>query len=231
MVRTDEFSLNRFRGDAEKAEAVYAGVPEPLTADDIADVVGWVATRPSTSTSTRSWCVPSPRRPAQGAPGRLTSATRADHRARRRDELGEQRGLLPRPQPRGAAAAGRTVVAATGAEHRGLRRADEPRGDRALGPDRRAARGRRARGRARGRGLPAAVHDDVPPGGRPGRGRRRHPAAAPRRRGGRRLPRAGRHDRRPHRHPGRHVGRLLRRAAGPARRHRDHARRRSTTTG
>ena len=47
MVRTDEFSLNRFRGDADKAAAVYAGVPEPLTAEDIADVVGWVATRPS----------------------------------------------------------------------------------------------------------------------------------------------------------------------------------------
>ena len=47
MVRTDEFALNRFRGDAEKAAAVYAGVPDPLTADDIADVVGWVATRPS----------------------------------------------------------------------------------------------------------------------------------------------------------------------------------------
>ncbi len=47
MVRTDEFSLNRFGGDAEKAAAVYAGVPEPLTADDIADVVGWVATRPA----------------------------------------------------------------------------------------------------------------------------------------------------------------------------------------
>jgi NADP-dependent 3-hydroxy acid dehydrogenase YdfG len=47
MVRTDEFAVNRFGGDAEKAAAVYAGVPEPLTADDIADVVGWVATRPS----------------------------------------------------------------------------------------------------------------------------------------------------------------------------------------
>jgi NADP-dependent 3-hydroxy acid dehydrogenase YdfG len=45
MVRTEEFSLNRF-GDREKAEAVYAGVREPLTADDIADCVAWCATRP-----------------------------------------------------------------------------------------------------------------------------------------------------------------------------------------
>jgi NADP-dependent 3-hydroxy acid dehydrogenase YdfG len=47
MVRTDEFALTRFGGDAEKAAAVYAGVPDPLTADDIADIVGWVATRPA----------------------------------------------------------------------------------------------------------------------------------------------------------------------------------------
>jgi NADP-dependent 3-hydroxy acid dehydrogenase YdfG len=46
MVRTDEFSLNRNRGDAEKAAAVYAGVAEPLTADDIADCISWCATRP-----------------------------------------------------------------------------------------------------------------------------------------------------------------------------------------
>ena len=46
MVRTDEFAVTRFRGDRSKAEAVYAGVAEPLTADDIADVIGWVATRP-----------------------------------------------------------------------------------------------------------------------------------------------------------------------------------------
>jgi len=46
MVATAEFSLVRFRGDAERAEAVYDGVAEPLTADDIADVIAFVATRP-----------------------------------------------------------------------------------------------------------------------------------------------------------------------------------------
>jgi NADP-dependent 3-hydroxy acid dehydrogenase YdfG len=46
MVKTDEFAATRYRGDTEKAAAVYAGVPDPLTADDIADVVAWVATRP-----------------------------------------------------------------------------------------------------------------------------------------------------------------------------------------
>ena len=47
MVRTDEFALVRFEGDREKAEAVYAGVAEPLLAEDVADAVVWVATRPS----------------------------------------------------------------------------------------------------------------------------------------------------------------------------------------
>jgi NADP-dependent 3-hydroxy acid dehydrogenase YdfG len=47
MVRTEEFSLNRFRGDAERAAAVYEGVREPLTADDIADTITWAVTRPS----------------------------------------------------------------------------------------------------------------------------------------------------------------------------------------
>ncbi|HSE10340.1 MAG TPA: SDR family NAD(P)-dependent oxidoreductase [Nocardioidaceae bacterium] len=47
MVRTDEFSLKRFDGDEAKAEAIYAGVKEPLVAEDIADAIGWVVTRPS----------------------------------------------------------------------------------------------------------------------------------------------------------------------------------------
>ncbi|MCR1784053.1 SDR family NAD(P)-dependent oxidoreductase [Nocardioides carbamazepini] len=47
MVRTDEFSLTRFAGDQERADAVYAGVPDPLVADDVADAIAWVATRPA----------------------------------------------------------------------------------------------------------------------------------------------------------------------------------------
>jgi NADP-dependent 3-hydroxy acid dehydrogenase YdfG len=47
MVRTDEFALNRFRGDSAAAAKVYEGVAEPLTADDIADCVAWCVTRPA----------------------------------------------------------------------------------------------------------------------------------------------------------------------------------------
>jgi 3-hydroxy acid dehydrogenase / malonic semialdehyde reductase len=45
MVDT-EFSLVRFHGDAERAHDVYAGMV-PLTAEDIAETVVWVADRPA----------------------------------------------------------------------------------------------------------------------------------------------------------------------------------------
>lgn len=41
-----EFSLVRFDGDQERAEAVYQGIT-PLVADDVAEVIGFVASRPS----------------------------------------------------------------------------------------------------------------------------------------------------------------------------------------
>lgn len=44
MVET-EFSLVRFDGDRERADAVYAGLT-PLTASDVAEVIGFVASRP-----------------------------------------------------------------------------------------------------------------------------------------------------------------------------------------
>lgn len=47
MVHTEEFSLTRFHGDQTRADAVYAGVPDPLVAEDVADAIAWVATRPS----------------------------------------------------------------------------------------------------------------------------------------------------------------------------------------
>ncbi|MET7945513.1 SDR family oxidoreductase [Micromonospora sp. NPDC005324] len=46
MVKTDEFGLVRFEGDAARAAAVYAGVPGPLVAEDVADCIAWCATRP-----------------------------------------------------------------------------------------------------------------------------------------------------------------------------------------
>ncbi|MFH8795807.1 SDR family NAD(P)-dependent oxidoreductase [Streptomyces sp. NPDC017941] len=46
MVRTEGFALTRFGGDEEKAAKVYAGVAEPLTAEDVADTITWAVTRP-----------------------------------------------------------------------------------------------------------------------------------------------------------------------------------------
>lgn len=47
MVATEEFSLTRFGGDQARADKVYDGVAEPLTADDVADTIVYMATRPS----------------------------------------------------------------------------------------------------------------------------------------------------------------------------------------
>ncbi|WP_427885772.1 SDR family NAD(P)-dependent oxidoreductase [Kribbella sp. GL6] len=47
MVQSEGFALTRFNGDQSKADAVYAGVREPLTSDDVAEIVAWIATRPA----------------------------------------------------------------------------------------------------------------------------------------------------------------------------------------
>jgi NADP-dependent 3-hydroxy acid dehydrogenase YdfG len=47
MVRTDEFALVRFGGDQAAADKVYAGVADPLVAEDIAEAVRWIAMLPA----------------------------------------------------------------------------------------------------------------------------------------------------------------------------------------
>lgn len=46
MVKTEGFSLVRFDGDQAKADAVYEGVAEPLSEEDVAECVSWVAGLP-----------------------------------------------------------------------------------------------------------------------------------------------------------------------------------------
>jgi len=46
MVLTDEFTLNRLGGDKAAAERVYEGVANPLTAEDVADVIVYALNAP-----------------------------------------------------------------------------------------------------------------------------------------------------------------------------------------
>lgn len=45
MVKTAEFSLNRL-GSQEAADKVYEGVDNPLSAEDVADLICWCLSRP-----------------------------------------------------------------------------------------------------------------------------------------------------------------------------------------
>jgi NADP-dependent 3-hydroxy acid dehydrogenase YdfG len=45
-VATEEFSLVRFDGDADRAAKVYEGY-QPLVADDVADAISWTLSRPA----------------------------------------------------------------------------------------------------------------------------------------------------------------------------------------
>ena len=68
MVATEEFSLNRLHGDAEAAAKVYAGVAEPLSADDAPPASSGRWSCPPTSTSTPWWCGRGPRPPTHSLP-------------------------------------------------------------------------------------------------------------------------------------------------------------------
>ncbi|WP_124055075.1 SDR family NAD(P)-dependent oxidoreductase [Arcanobacterium ihumii] len=46
MVKTEEFTLNRLRGDVHATEKVYEGVEQPLVAEDIAEAVRWAVSLP-----------------------------------------------------------------------------------------------------------------------------------------------------------------------------------------
>jgi len=47
MVKTDEFAIQRFDGDAQKAAKVYEGVTRPLVAEDVAEAIRWSVMLPS----------------------------------------------------------------------------------------------------------------------------------------------------------------------------------------
>jgi NADP-dependent 3-hydroxy acid dehydrogenase YdfG len=47
MVKTDEFAIQRFQGDTEKAAKIYEGVTRPLVAEDVAEAIRWSVMLPS----------------------------------------------------------------------------------------------------------------------------------------------------------------------------------------
>jgi NADP-dependent 3-hydroxy acid dehydrogenase YdfG len=47
LVHSEEFSLNRFAGDHTRAEAVYDGIPDPLSPDDVAVTIVQAVELPS----------------------------------------------------------------------------------------------------------------------------------------------------------------------------------------
>lgn len=47
MVKTDEFAVQRFQGDTEKAAKIYEGVTRPLVAEDVAEAIRWSVMLPS----------------------------------------------------------------------------------------------------------------------------------------------------------------------------------------
>ena len=47
MVKIEEFSPNRFGCDTEMADAQYVGADSPLSVEDIAECITWIATRPN----------------------------------------------------------------------------------------------------------------------------------------------------------------------------------------
>lgn len=74
MVRTEEFSLVRLGGDQAKADAVYAGVEAPLSAEDVAETVRWVVTLPPHVNIDLMVVKPI----AQAAPHKISRVSKAD---------------------------------------------------------------------------------------------------------------------------------------------------------
>jgi len=73
MVGDSEFSLVRFKGDEDKAAAVYAGI-DALTPEDIAENVGWVLSQPAHVNINRMEIMPVAQAPSRTAYHRKENA-------------------------------------------------------------------------------------------------------------------------------------------------------------